>query len=232
MKWRVVTKWIVLTLAILAVGLALARPWLIRFAVERTLQHSLGGEIDIGQLESNLRQSRLSLREVRIINPTAWPTDAEWFIAEITVVYDLSTLFRQTVHLQEVILDIEQIRLTLDMDSLMDLQQVATGRPPPIRPQPGATLPATADAPPVTTDPEPILPPPPPNAIAARDLQIDQLHFRLGRIDIINALFGEIEEEPVPIILNLEQTFYDVDDMERVVQALTRSLLFAVPRMH
>lgn len=237
MKWRGAIKWIVLSLAVLGIGLAAARPWLIRRGVERALNNSLGGDIEIGQFESSLLRSHLSLKDLRIINPDAWPTDADWIIAEITVNYNLSTLFRQTVHLREVTLDIEQIQLTLDMDSLMSLQSAATGRRPatsPTPPRPDRS-PAHESAPDAEVlDPPPAHPEPAhvhrePTVRASRDLQIDQLNFRLGRIDLINALFDEIEDEPVPIILNLEQTFYDVDDMEQVVQALTRTLLFAVP---
>lgn len=227
-RFRIFTAIIVVLVSVSA-GLMIARPFLLRWAVERALTGALGGDIELGILESSLRQGRLSLHDLRVINPADWPTDAEWLIREITVEYDWRTLFAERVRLREVVLDIQQITMVVDMDGLTSLQNAATGRK---RRAPG--VPAVAEVSRLE-DPEGSESPRHDQASARRQqeskrqLQIDRLDFRLGRIDMYNALFGEVDDEAVPIILNLEQTFYNVEDMDQVVQALTRSLLFALP---
>lgn len=222
---------VAVVVVLIALGAFMARPHLIRWAVEQSLASALGGDIEIGHLESSLRDARISIQDLRIINPADWPTDAEWIIQEITVVYDWRTLFSKTVRLHEVILDIQRISMTVDMNSMRSLQSAATGR--------RRHLPATTTETEFTGSDALLstqIPHQEPSTgeqrkRSDRNLMIDQLEFRLGRIEMYNALFGEVEEEAVPIILNLEQTFYNVEDMDQIVQALTRSLLFTIPSM-
>ncbi len=222
---------------LLGVALVLAlfrQPLMIR-GMTWALQRSSGATVEVGAAAVDPWRGRMTLRDVRLINPPAWPSPADVRVREIRMQYDWRSLRSDVIRFSEVVIDVERMDVRVDSQTLYDLQRRAVRRPsrptvtPAPAPQPSSTegaadsraAPGRADAWPLTgarrqgrSSPQ----------SAQRSIVIDSLTLRLGQLMVEEAFLHEWEPIVVPYTLNWEATFSQVDDLDRLLLRLTREL--------
>lgn len=228
--------WIILLVLVLLAGGGwwLLRDRLIRRWVESALTAQLGGTPQVESVQTRPGSSRVTLSGIQLAGAEDWPLDATVRIRTIDLRYRLASLLGSVVNLPTLLLDIEQVSVTIPPDGSLDLSALGRPRTSAADPAPDGTpasteQPATAvDTDESATAPHPPAPQRPARKRRTRDFQVDELTFRLGHIEIIETAADGGDPHVRQYRLNYERQFTDITDMEGVLQTLGTDLAFAL----
>lgn len=233
-------KWIRILLIMVAVALLAAlgtAMWLGPRWIQKTVMSAaakeLGMEMTVESVDVNLWRSSVELRGLTILNPPDFPEAEAMEVRRVFVVYKWSTLFRQTVVLPELELDVARAIMVTRADGVSNFQQVALTTRPPSKP---ATPPmesdpleeALAEMDPTPTGP-PAAPPKAKKGKTKREVHIGTFTIKLGSVETRDYSKGKGTEPRVrTYTLNLEQIYHDLTDFEAVGTDLIVAMSFAI----
>ncbi len=225
---------IVLVLVVLVVGgWWLVQDRVIRHWLESALAPHVGGTPQVESVQTRWRSSRITLSGIQLAATDDWPLDASVMIRTVDLRYRLTRLFGSVVELPELLLDIEQVTVTIPPDGQLDFSTLGRPQTPDTADPPPAPEPTTPDAVPAAPD-EAVSPPraPQPERSTAerraRELQVGDLTFRLGTIKILEEDADGGEPHVREYRLNYERNFTDASDLEDVLQKLGSDLVMAL----
>ena len=232
-----IIKVIVALVLILFIGLVLARNVLIRSTAESVLARELGADVVVRDVHTSIWRSEVILSGIEVVNSDQFPGESAFEVEEIRVTYRLGSLFSDTVHLPELVLDVRRIMLGSNENTQATLQRLLGD---PRRRAPVDDEPTAGDHPAREPDPERVdkdvaaeedvdvgREAVAVQETAARDVHIDQLTIRLGAIEL-----REWREEGDPIvrnyILDIDREFSNVREMDEVVRVVGMDVAVAM----
>jgi hypothetical protein len=128
----------VLCLVVLLGALVLARNAIIKSSLSAGIQNITGMSLDIGSLDVGLFNSSVSVKALKLYNPSDFPEKLMVDLPELFVRYDLPAIIKGNVHLPELKIDLKELVVVktakgvTNIDSLKPLQPKGEGKPPKI----------------------------------------------------------------------------------------------------
>jgi uncharacterized protein involved in outer membrane biogenesis len=204
-------KVIGLVLVVLVV-LALVRQVAIRVTTGAVVRSLTGFDADVEDIRVGILRPSIEVRGLELFNPPDFPNREAIVIERAYVRYSLGMLFAREIHLNEVVLDMPSLVVIRKADGETNLARLGkkAGAKPPAGKEPGAS-PPTAEPPASKKEPRP--------------LRIDRLTIKLGTATFID--YGGRGPEPRTrtFPMNVERTYTDVTDLNRVAAKLSTEIL-------
>ena len=142
------------------IGLVLTKNLVARSAVAAGVKAVTGLTLDVGSMDVGLFNTAVGVKELRLRNPDGFTDPYMVEIPELYVDYDLGAFFRHQVHLQTLRLDLKQLTVVkerhgqLNLDALKVVRASKEKTQRPAQPAPGK----------------------------APEIQVDQLHLKIGSV--------------------------------------------------
>lgn len=206
------TRAIIALLALLVLAF-MVESSVIKTAVRKAIQQRFGFDLEIGSIRHGLLRPTFEVRDVRLINPEDFPEDLALEIRRIKMNVELRTLFTDTIHLRELVLDIPKIVVVRREDGKTNLQRLneaARAEPP----APAAPAPTPPPAPGGETPAAVSNAPAPPAAKPwwEKDFRIDHLELKMGSVEVHDYVQGDGKPRVGVYELGVDQVLKDVTD--------------------
>jgi len=114
---------------ILVVGLFLAKDIIVKTAVTTGVKLVTGLKLDIASLKIGLFSTSIDIKQMKLYNPQSFPEKLMLDMPEIYVDYDPMALFKKTIHLQAVKINLKEFVIVknskgeVNLDSLKAVQE-------------------------------------------------------------------------------------------------------------
>ena len=204
---KIFSKILIILLVILAV-LFLGRNLIVKTAVEQGVGFVTGLKLSMQKLNIGVFNTSLHIRGLEILNPKGFEERVMLNMPEILVDYNLTDIIGGTIHLEEVIIDLQEFNVVkssegkLNLDSLKAVQKGKEAEKE-----------------------KPVKEEKPPKEAAPLDLQIDRLNLRFGTL-----AFKDYEKRPEKpteqsLKLNLDETYTDITNPQVLVAIIVQKAL-------
>ncbi|MCB1195889.1 hypothetical protein KDK77_06870 [bacterium] len=190
---------------IMVLGLYLTRNTLLKTAVEKGVTIGTGLPLKIGSIDLNFTSTYFGMNNFELHNPENFPDEIMLNIPEVFVDYNLTSIIRGIIHLEEVRLDMEQLTVVKNKDGKLNIFQIKT---PAASPSKDGQEPAGK----------------PTEESAEIPLKIDTLKVRIGKFS-----FKDYSKGPAPTVVELpikfDETFTDVEGVNSVLKLILTRVL-------
>jgi uncharacterized protein involved in outer membrane biogenesis len=217
MKKKTLKNVIIVVVGFVAVVLV-ARNVLIKTATRKAIQAATGFDIELGRVHVGLFSPTFEITELKLINPEDFPEREALEIKTLRVRYDVPSLFTDTVHLPEVLIDIPKMTVLTKEDGESNLQRLGKKK-------------EKAVEPPAAGEGEVAKAEPPAEEVAAKaekpqkEMRIDKLTIKLGTATVHRYVAGQDKPETINAPMNVDRTFNNVTNLDQVVTVLSADIL-------
>lgn len=190
---------LVLLVVVVLVVLVLARNVVVKAAAENGVKAVTGMPLSMGKLDLGLSNTLVDIENLVVKNPSGFHDTSLVDIPKILVDYNLSSILKGKVHLENLEFDMKQFTIVrnekgeLNLDRLKALQ--------------GAQKPSAP-----ATEPEPQAPAKP------MPIQIDTMHLKIGKVVYVDYSGGQPSTKEFRI--NLDQSYQNITDLNSVVRLI------------
>ena len=154
-------KNILIILLILVVAVFVGKNVIVKAAVVGGVKAITGLDTSIGSISVGLLHTNVGIKNLRIGQPSGFPSGAMVDIPEVYVDYELSAFLKGTVHLEEMRLHLHELQVVKNAEGKVNLNSVAALQPSKQQDVKQSTAPTSGKAP---------------------QFQIDQLELRVDRV--------------------------------------------------
>jgi uncharacterized protein involved in outer membrane biogenesis len=113
---------LVIVLGIVIVVLIVGRNHIVKFAVEKGAEMSMGLPLKIQSVDVGLKNTRFGIAELTIYNPKGFPEEMMFYAPEILVDYDLNAMLKGKVHLEDVRLNFDRLVIVKNEKGLTNIE--------------------------------------------------------------------------------------------------------------
>jgi uncharacterized protein involved in outer membrane biogenesis len=205
---------ILVVLIVLFAIIFIGRNQIAKLAVTKSVQKSLGLDMDIGKMDINLLKTKLGVNNVKVMNPPGFADPLMFDMPEMFVDYNLRNILAGKVHLQEIRLNIASLTAVRNKEGQLNLSVL----------QPRGS--GTKKAGPSQPSQEP--------SGSPKDLniQIDRASIKLGKLIFKDYTQGE-QPNVQELNINLDETYEDVTDVQALMATIVQKAMMksAFPNM-
>ncbi|MCD6460673.1 AsmA family protein [bacterium] len=201
---------LITVILLLSVFIFLARNFIVKIAVEQGVTHGIGLPLKIEKLDINFKDTLLAINGLQLSNPPDFEEKDMLIIPEAMVNYDLTSILKGKIHLEEVRLDMDKFIIVKNKNGQLNINSVKKiGQPKeekPVEPQ------------------EPGKPKKEPRKKKKTEIQIDSLSVHVGQV-----IYKDYSKGAEPVVkeykINYKDSFTNVQDLPLFFAKLTYSVL-------
>ena len=120
---------VIIVLAVLLLGLILAKNIIVKTALVKGIKAITGVEIQVGRVNVGLVNTLIDINDLEIFNPSGFVDKVMADIPEIYVAYDLGAFFKKQVHLRNLKLDLKELVVVQNASRLVNINSLKTLMP-------------------------------------------------------------------------------------------------------
>jgi uncharacterized protein involved in outer membrane biogenesis len=207
---------VVVLLAVVLVG----RDVLIKSATRKVIQSATGFDIELGRVHVGLFSPTFEITDLKLINPEDFPEREALEIRTLRVRYDIPSLFTDTIHLPEVVIDVPKIIVLTKEDGESNLDRLGGKKEKPVETSAAGEGEGAKAEPTAAKEVAPAQAEKP-----AKNVRIDKLIVKLGTASVRRYVAGKDKPETVDAPMNVDRTFDNVTDLDQVVRVLSADIL-------
>lgn len=213
--------WLRIVLFVLAalVVLFVVESSIVKSALRKTIHSRLGFDLEVGRVRHGFIHPVFEIWDLKLINPEDFPDGEAMDIRRVRVNADLRSLFTDTIHLRELVLDIPKIVVVRREDGQTNLQRlneaIREETRPPSAPAPSAPAGGGAGTAAAVSNARAPAPAPKPEALPPwyeRTFRIDRLELKMGSVEVHDYTRGGDKPRVGIYELNVDQVLKDVTD--------------------
>lgn len=192
-------------------ALAVVRLAVIRVTTRAVVRNLTGFDAKVDDIRVGILKPSIEVRGLELFNPPDFPRREAIAIERVYVRYSPGLLFAREIHLPEVVLDMPSLVVIRKADGETNLERLGkkAGAKPPATKTPGGAPPEA----------------PPAEKSEPRPLRIDRLTVKLGTAQFIDYAGRGPEPRTRTFPMNVERTYTDVTDLNRVAVKLSADVL-------
>ncbi|MFH0880819.1 MAG: AsmA family protein, partial [Lentisphaerota bacterium] len=199
---------------------AISRNVIIKNTSRAAVQKATGFDLEIGSVNLGLLRPSFDITDVKLINPEDFPEATAFDIKRAFVRFDFKSLFSDKIRLNEVVLDVPMVVMVIKDDGDSNLQRLSTvAQKEEQQPTEGKGSGEGKETSEKSSTPsaQPAKP--------AKELQIDVLKIKLGKVKIHTYTQGQSKPEEKILDLNLDETYENVTSLQDIGVLISKEIL-------
>jgi len=185
---------IILILIFLTISFSIAKDVIIKNSIERIVSLATGGlKLRIGSLRASIPKTLISINDMVILNPAHFKDKIMLDMPRIYIDYDLSALLKKKIHLYNVRIDLREFTIVKSRDRKTNLDYIKS--------------------------PEKKGSPAKKKAKKSRDLQIDELNLKIGKV-----IYKDYSTSGEPSVseynINIDSRYKNIKNANQIIKII------------